>query len=119
MTLTEERQYGAMSSVKKEEDEESSWEKEMSRRPKKRLRRWRYAMELPCHGKDWEKLWNFVAAHVEDDSRKKPCSLAVKAWQRVCKLEKVPYRERTDEGILPSVMPSFRQVKSGESKAKW
>jgi hypothetical protein len=113
-----------MSSVKKEEDdEESSWK--MSQRPKqtpkkrKTLRRWRYAMELPCHGRDWEKLWNFVAAHVEDESRKKPCPLAVKAWQRVCKFEKVPYRERTGEGMLPSVMPLFRQAKFSESKAKW
>jgi hypothetical protein len=111
-----------MSSVKKEEVDEGSsirCGKKSRFKPKRRQRRWRYAMELPCHSGDMEKLWTFVAAHVEDDGRKKACSLAVKAWQRVCGLEKkVPYRERTDKGILPSVMPSFRR-RSGESKTRW
>lgn len=76
-------------------------------------------MELPRHGKDWQKLWNFVAAHVEDDGRKKMCPLAVKAWQLVSQFDKVPYRERTDHGMFPSVMPLFRQAKFGERQAKW
>jgi hypothetical protein len=117
MILTEERQYGVM---KKEQDE--GWiptsAAEKFERPKKKLKRWRHVMELPlpCHGRDWQKLWLFVAAHVEDESRKKPCPLAVKAWQLVCKREKVAYSERSDKAVLPLVMPLFRQVKTDESE---
>ena len=122
MILTKERQCGVMSNVKKEDSEEEGDGTSTCKvfvKPKKRRRIWRHAMELPCHGRDWEKLWNFVAAHVEDDSRKKLCPLAVKAWEMVHKSDKVAYRERTKEGMFPSVMPLFRQAKFGDSKLKW
>jgi hypothetical protein len=99
------------------EDDASSLKKSKMR--KKRLRKWRHVMEVPSHGGDWQKLWNFVAAHVEDDSRKKACPLAVKAWQLVSQFDKVPYRERTDHETFPSVMPLFRQAKFGERQAKF
>lgn len=125
MILTRERQCCVMSNVKKEDSEEESEEGDGTStckvvvKPKKRLRRWRYTMELPCHGRDWEQMWNFVAAHVEDDGRKKMCPLAVKAWQVVHKRDKVPYREKSEEGVLPLVMPLFRRTKFGKSNLKW
>jgi hypothetical protein len=109
MRLTEERQQ-----IQEEEGDVGR-----TRRPKKRLTRWRQVMELPGSGSDAEKLWRFVAAHVEDGRRKKACPLAVKAWQEVCKQEKVGYGERRDVDVLPSVMPLFRRKKTGAVTANW
>jgi hypothetical protein len=109
---------GVMTNVKRETGGDASSSKKSTRR-KKRLGRWRHVMELPGHGKNWQNMWNFVAAHVEDDSRKKPCPLAAKAWELVRQFDKVPYRERTDHEKFPSVMPLFRQAKFGEKQMKW
>lgn len=78
-----------------------------SEKPSKRLARWRHVMELPGNDGDAEKLWNFVAAHVEDKWRKKPCPLAEKAWKQLTGKVMVGYKSRraVEVGGIPRAMP--------------
>jgi hypothetical protein len=62
-------------------------------------------MELPSHGKDMDMLWRFVAAHVEDGTREKPCPLAAKAWKHLARSMRIRCRDRTATGLLPEKMP--------------
>ncbi len=94
-------------------------EKSLRVKRKKSQRRWRYVMEVPGHGADSWKMWEFVAAHVEDDSRKSTCLLAVKAWRRIYKAKKVPYRERNGEEMFPLEMPLFDQMNIRMVGKKW
>ena len=79
-------------------------------KPVKRLARWRHRMELPTEsddGMDAEELWNFVAAHVEDKWRKKPCLLAQKAWKVLTGQVMIGYKGREVREIdgIPVAMP--------------
>lgn len=78
-----------------------------SEKPVKRLARWRHVMELPEESNDADKLWGFVAAHVEDKWRRKPCFLAQKAWKLLAGKVMVGYKPRTggEVGGIPVAMP--------------
>jgi hypothetical protein len=74
-------------------------------------------MELPSHGRDVDTLWRFVAAHVEDGTREKPCPLAAKAWKHLVRSKRIRYRYRTATGLLPAKMPD--KFSHGGTVAEW
>ena len=82
-------------------------------------------MELPGNDGDAEKLWNFVAAHVEDKWRKKPCPLAEKAWKQLTNKVMVGYKSRrvVEVGGIPRAMPgrlaSWRRQGGTKRDADW
>ncbi len=81
-------------------------------------------MELPENGDDVERLWSFVAAHVEDKWRKKPCFLAQKAWKLLTGKVMVGYKARGSgetDGIplaMPGRLASWRRP-SKDDKVNW
>jgi hypothetical protein len=93
-------------------------------KPSKMLGRWRHVMELPENGDDVERLWSFVAAHVEDKWRKKPCFLAQKAWKLLTGKVMVGYKARGSgetDGIplaMPGRLASWRRP-SKDDKVNW
>jgi len=88
-----------------------------SQKAPKILGRWRHVMEVPedRSGDCADKLWEFVAAHVEDKWRKKPCSLAQKVWKLLTQKAMVGYRARQEgevDGIpvgMPGRLASWRR----------
>ena len=80
-------------------------------------------MELPGNGGDADKLWNFVAAHVEDKWRKKPCPLAEKAWKQLTGKVMVGYKPGRVVGGIPCAMPgrlaSWRRQGGVDSVVDW
>ena len=89
-----------------------------SEKPSKSLARWRYEMAMPVDGRDPEKLWVFVGAHVEDRWRKNPCPLAEKAWKLLTIKVMVGYKARGRAGLggLPSAMPGRLASWRGQGK---
>jgi hypothetical protein len=85
--------------------------------PRKSRRRWRHDISLPSHGSDVDTLWRFVAAHVEDGTREKPCPLGVKAWKHLVRCKRIRYRDRTATGLLPVKMPD--RLSLGGTVAEW
>ena len=114
-----ERESSVLREVKQEEESLSGVSSETvltkSEKPSKRLARWRHVMEIPENGNDAEKLWIFVAAHVEDKWRKKPCFLAQKAWKLLTSKAMAGYTPRVGgetEGIpvaMPGRLASWRR----------
>lgn len=94
-----------------------------SEKPSKKLARWRHVMELPGNDGDADKLWNFVAAHVEDKWRKKPCPLAEKAWKQLTGKVMVGYKPGRVVGGIPCAMPgrlaSWRRQGGVNSVVDW
>lgn len=62
---------------------------------------WRYSMRLPCDGNQTQQFWDFVAAHVEDNARQKPCPLAAKVWKIL------------SARVMPSYGPRTKKEKAG------
>lgn len=123
-----ERESNVLSEVKQEDEGLSGVSSETvltkSEKPSKKLARWRHVMEVPENGNDAEKLWSFVAAHVEDKWRKKPCFLAQKAWKLLTSKAMVGYKPRRGgetEGIpvaMPGRLASWRR-RSIQSGVDW
>ena len=123
-----ERESSVFSELKQEEEGLSGVSSETvltrSEKPSKRLARWRHVMEVPENGNDVEELWNFVAAHVEDKWRKKPCVLAQKAWKLLTGKVMVGYKPRRGgemEGIpvaMPGRLASWRR-RSTQNSVDW
>ncbi len=78
-----------------------------SDRGRTRLVMWRHPMVLPTQCRNPGELWTFVAAHVEDWVRKRPCPLAAKAWTVISKSRLSRRRGRATKGTLslPAQMP--------------
>jgi len=79
------------------------------KRKKVRLGMWEHPMRLPGHGSDVNVLWCFVAAHVEDRTRVKPCPLAVKAWRHLQQSMWMTDDDKEEQEMLPQQMPERRQ----------
>ena len=80
-------------------------------------------MELPSHGSNVQQLWQFVAAHVEDGRgngwRKRPCLLAVKAWQKVYRYGNLVSGNSLKKAVFPVVMPLLRHEKKELQVFDW
>lgn len=82
-------------------------------RPVKSIAKWKHQMETPFGGIDMEKLWIFVAAHVEDKRRQQACPFAEKVWHLLTTKVMQGYARSRGKGChsgkgssrLPEAMP--------------
>ncbi len=107
---------GPTKAVKEEEEEPLVTETLATRQEKacRKLARWRHVMEVPADGLAVDKVWEFVAAHVEDKRRKKACPLAGKAW-RTLRTKGVAGHEASkaqETGGIPLYMPGHSGLRT-------